>query len=112
MLGKLGDTFPPLLDDLLAWSRVFQNEGTFRNYLSYVRLGCELTSKPVDVLEHPSMRRAKIAVAKRGLATRRKPRLSRQDLLAGMVTHSLELPQRRDFVMLRLFSHVFLLRVP
>ena len=83
VLGKTGNAFPPLLDDLLAWSRLFQHEGTFRNYLFYVRLGCELTGMSVDVFDHPSMRRAKIAVAKRGLATKRKPRFIRQDILAG-----------------------------
>ena len=111
-LGKTGEPFPPLLDDLLAWSRLFQHEGTFRNYLSYVRLGCEIVGKSVEVFNHVSLARAKTAVAKRGLAVRRKPRFIQQDVLAGMVLHSIDKPEWREFVMLCLISYVFLLRVP
>ena len=112
VLGKSGDVFPPSLDDLLAWSRLFQHEGTFRNYLTYVRLGCEIVGKSVEVFDHVSLRRAKIAVAKRGLAVRRKPRFIHQETLAAMVIYSLDVPNRREFVMLCLISYIFLLRVP
>ena len=111
-LGKTGDAFPPMLDDLLAWSRFFQHEGTFRNYLSYVRLGCEIVGKSLEVLQHPSVRRAKVAVAKRGLAVRRKPRFIQQNIVAAMVLYSLDVPERKDFVMICFISYVFLLRVP
>ena len=112
VLGRSGDVFPPLLDDLLAWSRLFQHEGTFRNYLTYVRLGCEIVGKSVAVFDHVSLRRAKVAVAKRNLAVRRKPRFIHQETLAAMVLLSLDVPSRREFVMLCLISYIFLLRVP
>ena len=66
----------------------------------------------MEVFSHASLKRAKTAVAKRGLAVRRKPRFIQQDVLAGMVLQSIDKPECRHFVMLCLISYVFLLRVP
>ena len=41
--------FPPLLDDLLAWSSLFRSHGTFCNYLSYVRTACVVANAPTEV---------------------------------------------------------------
>ena len=36
--------FPPTIGALLAWSTLFRDGGTFRNYLGYVKTGCMLTN--------------------------------------------------------------------
>ena len=70
-LNKGGDAFPPALDDLLSFSCLFQHPGTFCNYLGYIRLACELLGVATEVFEHPSVKRAKTAIAKRRLFTPR-----------------------------------------
>ena len=34
--------YPPLLEDLLAWARLFRCHRTYSNYLGYARVGCLL----------------------------------------------------------------------
>ena len=41
--------FPPQLDALLAWSRLFRCKGTFDNYVSYVKTGCMLVKTDLKV---------------------------------------------------------------
>jgi hypothetical protein len=105
-------TWPPQLDDLLSWSRLFRNPKTFGNYLSYVRLACELVKVSVAVFEHPSLKRAKRAIAKRRLSQPRKPMFVRLNMVRQMVLRGAEQPERRELLMLVLASYVFLLRVP
>ena len=69
VLGVRGDVFPPKLADLLVWSRLFRCHKTFGNYLSYVKLGCEMEGASVDVFSHPSLKRAKVAIVKRRWVT-------------------------------------------
>ena len=40
---------PPLLDDLLAWSKLFRSHRTYGNYVNYVRTGCLLCKTSVEV---------------------------------------------------------------
>jgi len=65
ILNCPGDILPPRLDGLLAWSRLFRHHGTFGNYLSYVKLACEIKGVSVDVFQHPSLKRAKASIEKR-----------------------------------------------
>ena len=65
ILGLPGDILPPDLDGLLAWSRLFRCHSTFGNYLSYVKLACEIKGVSVSVFQHPSLKRAKVAIEKR-----------------------------------------------
>ena len=81
-LRRTGPPFPPLLDDLLCWSTLFRHvyckallgvlpgdfvrhPRTFSNYLSYVKVACELVGVSLAVFGHPSLRRAKIAIGAR-----------------------------------------------
>ena len=41
--GKVQNYFPPRVDTLVAWSLMFRCEGTWSNYLGYVRTACMLT---------------------------------------------------------------------
>ena len=38
----VGTYFPPLLEDLLAWAKLFRCNRTYSNYLGYARVGCVL----------------------------------------------------------------------
>ena len=111
-LGRVGEVFPPEIDDLLAWSRLFRHEKTFGNYVSYVRLACEVVAKPTDVFNHPSLKRAKLAIAKRGLFARRQPRFIQLELVGRMVSRMLVASELLELVMLCGMSYAFLLRVP
>ena len=49
MRKRRGKYFPPVLNDLLTWSTLFRSEGTFSNYLSYVRTACAIVDAPTEV---------------------------------------------------------------
>ncbi len=65
VLHLRGDVLPPSINGLLQWSRLFRNPNTFGNYVSYVKLACELKGAPIEVFTHPSLARAKEAIRKR-----------------------------------------------
>ena len=111
-LKRSGDVLPPEVGDLLAWSRLFRHAGTFGNYVSYVRLACELVGVSTTVFEHPSVKRAKVAIEKRGLFARRAPKFIRIGLLQQMVAMSNATQQHVRLVSLCMTSYAFLLRVP
>ena len=112
VLHLRGDLLPPTLEGLLAWSRLFRNKGTFCNYVSYVKLGCEIRGLPVDVFAHPSMARAKEAIRKRRLVMPRQPTWIGHDVLAQLIPKVIEHPELRELMMVFLASYAFLLRVP
>ena len=81
-LGR-GTYFPPLLEDLVAWSTLFRSADTWSNYCGYVRTGCLLCKASVEahvmapcsvgamrcgrargrqVFRHPAVRRAKASI--------------------------------------------------
>ena len=111
-LRKSGVLLPPALDELLAWSQLFRHERTFANYLTYVRLACEIVKVPVEVFDHPSLKRAKIAIAKKGLFATRKPRFIGLHMVRRMVARAAAHVSMVPSVMLYLMSYIFLLRVP
>ena len=88
---------PPKLEDLQAWSTLFRHEGTFGNYLGYVRTACLLCCVPVDVLSDPAVARAKECIRKRGLFSKR-PRLwLRRSQVEQVVTWCEQHKQYRRF---------------
>ena len=62
---------PPLLSDVAAWSCTFRCFGTFSNYLGYLRSVCEATGYEAPPTGHPVIKRAMVAIAKRGLCKER-----------------------------------------
>ena len=109
--GK-GNALPPSLDGLLQWSLAFRHPKTFSNYLGYLSLACSLENLSTDVFKHPSLRRAKEAIRKRKLFTKRPKTFIRLALLQRMIPLVLERPQLKEFLMLSLTAYIFLLRVP
>ena len=64
---------PPSVQNLVAFSCIFSNKGTFANYLGGLKLGCDLVG--VDsggVFDHALVKRAKAAVGKRAPPPRSK----------------------------------------
>ena len=74
--------FPPKVADFLRWSQTFANAKTFSNYCGYVKVACELLNVELHVFDHPSLRRAKAAVAKRKEHVHREPKFVRYEISA------------------------------
>ena len=59
-----GSIFPPKLDTLLAWSTLFRSEGTWGNYLGYVKTACVLVKVETQVFDNVALKRARASVQK------------------------------------------------
>ena len=112
VLGLKGKILPPTIDGLLQWSRLFRSHKTFGNYVSYVKLACELEGEDVSVFCHPSLKRAKNAILKRKLLAPRIPTWVGMGLLQRMMTLVIDRPHLKDLLAIFLASYVFLLRLP
>jgi len=112
VLNLRGNLLPPTLEGLLAWSRLFRNKGTFCNYVSYVKLGCEVLGLSVDVFAHPSLARAKEAIKKRRLVMPRQQTWIGHDVLVRLLNLAADRPELDELAMIFLASYAFLLRVP
>jgi hypothetical protein len=105
--GKI--PIPPVVDDLVFWSRFFKHGGTFATYCSAVRWVTEGCGACTVAFDDPILRRAKTALK---LVTR--PKLKRW--ISGKLTLMLmgRALERRDgtAAMLYCAAYVFLARVP
>lgn len=111
VMGKVGRELPPSLDGLLAWSNLFRCSATFGNYLSHVRLACEIARVSTDVFDHPSLTRAKRSIDKRCLFQSRSKQFIGFDLLTSLVESSVADGQGLEAA-LYVLAYAFLLRVP
>ena len=111
-LCRNGNAFPPTATDLAAWSRLFRHHGTFCNYLGYVKLACELVGASTVVFSDDVVKRAKVAVHKRGIFNSRPPMFLRHRVVSRMMVLASCNDALRMTAMLCLISYVFLLRVP
>ncbi len=85
VLGMRGREYPPSLSALLAWSLIFRSSATFSNYLGYARIGCALAGLSCDAFDSPELKRAKVAIDKRG-GFRKRPRMFiRLEVVQSMV---------------------------
>ena len=106
--------YPPELDTLLSWSTLFRSDGTWANYVGYVRTACILVNAPVDVFREPAMKRAKVAIKKRCLFESRPNMFLQANIVKKMMRWALK-PDNvgyRAHSFLFLISYVFLLRLP
>jgi len=94
----------------VAWAACFRTQGNYANYVSYVRLGCELVGAPADATYHPSVKRARASLAKRCRPPKAK-HFVRHELLIRLMRAA-----RADGclaeAMLYCMAYAFLLRVP
>ena len=111
VLGVKGSLWPPKEHDITAWSNMFRAEGTFSNYLGYVKTGCMLVNAPTDVLEGPVVKRAKLAIAKREQFVPREKQFVQRPLLVKVMGYALK-QHSAGLAMLFLASYAFMLRVP
>jgi len=105
---KIPKSFPPSVDGLVAWSALFNNSGTFSNYLGKLNLACQLMRLPGDNLSHASVKRAKAAIKKREPAPK-SPRFIRAELVARLVKLANEEGDPTSGLFY-LFCYTFLLR--
>ena len=111
-LGGQSNAFPPSRGGLLAWSKTFRCAGTFSNYLSCVKLACELVGASTEVFRADELRRAKIAIRKQGGFVQRRKMFLRIGILERMQQRCADGLLATEYAMLYLFSYVFLLRLP
>lgn len=64
-LHASGRHLPPTERGLTAWSQCFRRKDTFCNYVSYLRLGCDILSISAEGMDGPFLKRAKGALKKR-----------------------------------------------
>lgn len=111
-LALHGRELPPSADGLLAWSLLFRSDLTFSNYISHVKLACQVCGLPVDVFRDTPLRRAKCAIRKRGAFLPRAPLFIREDALCALLKQANERQESAVFAQLFLVTYVFLLRLP
>ena len=104
-----GSIFPPSVNDLLVWSTCFRCEGTFSNYMGYVRTWCLIESLQTAAFDEPAVRRAKASIRKRGAFTRRKKMFLQLDIVRRIV---IEQKCEERYGLLFLLAYTFLLRLP
>ena len=107
-----GSSLPPTHGHLIAYSRVFDHPKTYRDYIGYIRVGCELIDAPLDVFAHVSIARAIKAVANRARAVPREPMFIRYDLITQIVRVAREPGNDFRVGIALLAGYVCLLRVP
>ena len=112
VLSGQRDAFPPSLGGLLAWSKTFRSSDTFSNYISYVKLACELVGASTTVFSADELRRARMSIRKQGGFTSRKKMFLRMGVLERLTKKCVEGRAAVEFGMLYLVSYVFLLRLP
>ena len=106
-----GRELPPTVDGLVAWSSCFRCARTYQNYINHVRIGCEIMRVSSVATQSPIVKKAKVAIEKRGNFTRREPMFLGRDL----TTKVMRLARREadtTEAMLYLAAFIFLLRVP
>ena len=111
VLRKTGKEFPPVEEDLLAWSALFRSGGTFANYVNYVRVGCDLLGVSSEATRAPAVRRARISIDKRRHFILRERMFMQEDLLVKLMDAAI-CDGQRTFALALLTTYIFLLRMP
>ena len=107
-----GRELPPPLEGLQQWSLLFRHPKTWSNYLSYVKLGCQVLGLSTAVFNESVLRRAKVAIAKRMIFKPRNPMFVRHSVIQRMARLAKEATEWSRPFMCFLCAYVFLLRVP
>jgi hypothetical protein len=104
--------FPPDVQMLQAWAQLFRHEGTFANYLGYVRTGCMLADADCAPLDDPAVRRARGSIKKSQQFVPRERMWIRREIVEKLMLWSLAHTSYAKFAKLWLFTYAFLLRLP
>ena len=106
-----GREFPPKVPHLIAWSALFRCKGTFLNYVNYVRIGCEILGCSTEAFLQREVKRAGMAIMKRGQFWRRQPMFIKKTMLMQIMDLARSEGYQSE-AMLYLATYTFLLRVP
>ena len=104
--------FPPDVQMLQAWAQLFRHEGTFANYLGYVRTGCMLANADCAALDDPAVRRARGSIKKSQQFVPRERMWIRREVVEKLMLWCLTHTSFAKFAKLWLFTYAFLLRLP
>ena len=105
---------PPVLTMILTWSTVFRSEGTFANYLGYVKTACMIKGASVSVFNEPAITRCKVATKKRCISDQRPKMWIQLNMLEKIVSWSIQQVEEvvKKYALLFVTTYVFLLRLP
>lgn len=103
---------PPSVEMLQAWSANFRCHRTFGNYIAHVKTACMVAGVATDTCDHPAVKRARQAIAKRGDFRPRAQMHVDLKKVEAMVESIMFDSSRSVFAMLCLTAYTFLLRVP
>ena len=112
VLEGMQSGLPPTVDQLLAYSEMFRHPKTYKDYVGYVKTGCEMVGAPLEVFAHPSLKRAVTAVAKRENIVPREPMFLRFDTVERLVTLAMQPSRDPRLGLIFLAGYACLLRVP
>jgi hypothetical protein len=111
-VGGAPEYFPPKLDWILAWSKLFRCKRTFSNYVGYVKTACLLVKAEISVFDHPALARAKVAVEKSARFAARPKLWIQRPSVDAMLVWCREHGEYLAYAQLFLLSYAFLLRLP
>jgi len=104
--------FPPSIDRLLHWSRLFRCAETFGNYLSYLRTACYIVNAETRVFECPELQRAKASIRKAGVFSQRPKLWIQRDMVEKLMLCVEQDSKWLRVAYLFLITYVFLGRLP
>lgn len=110
ILGMGGRDLPPSVSGLVAFSGLFNNAGTFSNYVSSIAFACAIAGVPDTACKDSLVRRAKRAVMSRQGA----PKIQRS-IQRPLLRDLMDLASRegdRGAAVLYGLSYAFMLRIP
>ena len=88
-------------------------KGTYRNYLSHVKLACQLAGMSTEAFQDDRLKRAAVSIDKRTPFCSKEKRFIRAEMVKQLVELPfLGAPWPKSAAMLFLVSYAFLLRVP
>jgi hypothetical protein len=109
-LGANGDHFPPTIEGLLSWSRLFRCSRTFANYVAKVRLACHIADVSATNVDDPAIACAKAAIRKAEPPPM--PKLFIKKPLLVRLWRAARLEGDMVTACLYLMAYTFMLRVP
>jgi hypothetical protein len=106
-----GKELPPTVDGLLQWSSLFRCKGTYKNYVNYVKVACELVGVSTAAFHNRVVTRAGMAIEKRRQFVPRPKMFIQLPLVERLVAVALQDGFAAE-AMLYVACYAFLLRAP
>jgi len=104
--------FPPVREDLLAWSTLFRSRGTWGNYVNYLKTACMIVQESSAVFDDPAVRRTNRTIERNGNFVPRDRMWIRREVVERMIMLADQQPHLAQSALLFWITYVFLLRLP